>query len=484
MRMSFSRLNPPGALLFFASLFTIPCLASEGTPDPTFGTGGAAYITPDDVEARELRPYAAIALPDGKILVAGERNKFISSSPFDPHMRAMLARLNADGSPDASFGNIAGIPGVLVLPDLVPQTGAGMQIIEAMQRLDDGSILVAGTASAFGPLRGFIVKLDANGTMDTNFGTDGITLVPSVYLHALALDSQGRIVIAGEKADSGINHSFIGRFDASGQPDSSFGPAADGGMTIEWDGVAGQSGYLTTLAITANDGVIVGGSYEVYGAGMGSDFAMARVDVDGALDTTFAGTGWRVFHRPDEAPGLVIDSVDRLLTTDTGGAVFVGHYSLDDGQGNNSINVVLGRINADGTSDASFGAATSPGFQPIALVPSAWTRYPTGFARQADGKLVASVSYTAVGKSGFLAFRASSEGVLDSDFAQDGVASVDLAPGGIFSDSSALTLDGEGRAIVAGMAERTSPLYELAVLRLTGPAADDRIFANGFDGSR
>jgi uncharacterized delta-60 repeat protein len=484
MRMSFSRLSPTGAMLF-ASLFAIPCLAADGLPDPAFGVGGAAYITPDDVEARELRPYAAVALPDGKILVAGERNKFISSSPFDPHMRAMLARLNADGSPDATFGNIAGIPGVLVLPDLVPATGAGMQIIEAMQRLQDGSIIVAGTASAFGPLRGFLVKLDAEGTTDTTFGTDGITLIPNVYVHALAIDSQGRLVIAGEKSISTISHSFVGRFNASGQPDTTFGAAGDGGVVIDWDGVAGQAGYLSTLGLDAADGVLVGGNYEVYGAGMGSDFALARVDASGALDTTFAGTGWRVFHRPDEAPGLVIDSVDRLLPTADGGAVFAGHYNLDDGQGNNSINVVLGRISADGSADAGFGAPASPGFQPIALVPDAWTRYPSGFVQQADGKLVASVSYTAVGQSGFLAFRTSADGVLDTDFGQAGVASVDMAPGGVFSDSSALTIDADGRAIVAGMAERTSPLYELAVLRLTNSvAANDRIFADGFDGTR
>jgi len=481
--MSFSRLSHTGALVLFASLFSIPGRAADGLPDPTFGLDGIAYITPDDVEARELRPYAAVELPDGKILVAGERNKFIPSSPFDPHMRAMLARLNADGSADASFGNVPGIPGVLVLPDLVPATGAGMQVIEAMLRLDDGSIIVAGTAQAFGPLRGFLVKLDAQGTMDTTFGTDGITLVPSVYVHALALDSQQRLLIAGEKSIDTLSHSYVARFDASGQPDITFGSAGDGGVVLDWDGVAGQGGYLTSLAIVAEDGILVGGSYEVYGQGMGSDFAIARLDASGAFDTSFAGTGWRVFHRPDEAPGLVIDGIDRMLPTADGGAVFAGHYSLDDGQGNNAINVVLGQLLGDGSMDPAFGAVASPGFQPIDLVPDAWTRYPTGLVQQPDGKLVVSVSYAIPGKSNFLAFRVSPNGALDADFGDAGVQSTDLAPSGIFSDSSVLLLDASGRALLAGMAERTSPLYELALLRLTheGP---DRIFANGFDGTR
>ncbi|HEY6942028.1 hypothetical protein [Dokdonella sp.] len=479
--MSFSRLSHMGALVLLASLSTNPARAADGLPDPTFGTGGAAYITPDDVEARELRPYAALALPDGKILVAGERNKFIPSSPFDPHMRGMLARFDADGTPDASFGNIPGIPGVLVLPDLVPLTGAGMQVIEAMVRLDDGSIVVAGTAQAFGPLRGFLVKLDAEGAMDTTFGTDGIQLVPEVYVHALAVDSQGRFVIAGEKSIDTVAHSYVARFDPNGAPDMTFG--TDGGVVIDWDG-AGESrgGYLATLGLTDGDGILVGGGYEVYGAGMGSDYAIARLDSTGAFDTAFAGTGWRVFHRPDDS-GQIIDAIDRLLPTAGGGAVFVGHYQLDDGQGNTSIETVLGGIGADGSMDANFGSG-GDGFQPVAIAPGSFTRYATGFVRQADGNLVASISYVGP-ESSFLAFRFTPDGTLDTSFGDAGIASVDMAPGGVFSDPSALTLDAQGRAIVAGMAERTAPLYELAVLRLThdDPQAD-RIFANGFDGTR
>lgn len=467
-----------GATVLLASLFTIPCFAGDGLPDPDFGNAGAAYITPDDVEARELRPYAALVLPDGKILVAGERNKFIPSSPFDPHMRAMLARLNADGSPDASFGNVPGIPGVLVLPDLVPDTGAGMQVIEAMQRLDDGSIVVAGTAQAFGPLRGFLVKLDADGAFDTTFGNEGITLVPGVYVHALAVDGAGRLVIAGEKSISAISHAFVGRFGANGQADANFG--TDGGVVIDWDGVADQGGYLAGLGITTDDGIVVGGSYEVYGQGMGSDFALARLDADGNFDTGFGGTGWRVFHRPDESPGLVIDGIERLLVTDDGGAVFAGHYQLDDGEGNTSIELVLGRVGADGSMDPAFGSAGN-GFQPIAAAPGSWTRYATGFVRQADGKLVASVSYSGM-TSGFLAFRTDADGLLDPEFGSGGITDVDMSQGGIFSDSSALALDGEGRVVLAGIAERASPLYELALLRLTA-AASDHLFVDGFDGS-
>jgi hypothetical protein len=142
---------------------------------------------------------------------------------------------------------------------------------------------------------------------------------------------------------------------------------------------------------------------------------------------------------------------------------------------------VLGGIGTDGAMDTAFGTG-GDGFQPISIAPGAFTRYATGFVRQQDGNLVASISYVGP-ESSFLAFRFTPNGTLDTSFGDAGIASVDMAPGGIFSDPSALALDGEGRVIVAGMAERTSPLYELALLRLTG-SPNDKIFANGFDGTR
>lgn len=458
-------------------LFAASGHAADGQPDPGFGIAGFAYLTPDDVEARELRPYAGLALPDGKLLFAGERNKFIPSSPFDPHMRGMLARVNADGSADTTFGNVPGIPGVLVLPDLVPDTGAGSQVIEAMQRMDDGSIIVAGTAQAFGPLRGFVVKLDADGTMDPGFGDAGVARLPNVHAHALAIDGQGRIVVGGEKSINSLSHSFVTRLDADGTVDTSFGDNGD--VVIDWDGVADQGGSLTSLAITADDGILAGGSYEVYGMGMGGDFAIARLGANGAFDTRFAGTGWRVFHSEDLPASMQINGIDRMLPTAAGGAVFAGHYNDDD----SGTQIVLGRVNADGSSDATFGDAATPGFQPIAIAPEAWNRYPTGLARQADGKLVVSASYATPDKSKFAALRVSTDGLLDTSFGDAGMLIADAAPDGVFSDASVLLLDAGDHPILAGIAELapTPPLYYMAMLRLTHDAVDDRIFGDGFE---
>jgi len=462
------------ALALCAALFSVPVLAADGAPDPSFGVNGEAFITPDDGEARELKPYAVIELPDGKLLVGGTRNKFISSSPFDPHMRAMLARFNADGSADASFGNVPSIPGVFVLRDLVPDTG--MQIIEAMQRLDDGSIVVAGTASAFGPLNGFVAKLDADGVMDDTFGDRGVVLLPGTFLHALVVDSQGRLLVAGEKSVATISHAIVVRLGIDGTPDSSFGTGADGVVHLDWDGVADQGGYLNSLVLTANDGVVAAGSYEVYGSGLGADFAVARVGADGKLDPSFNETGWRVFHSPINASN--INAINRILLDAAGGIVFAGYYNIDE----TGLNLVLGALASDGSGDPSFGDAATPGYQPIALVPEAWDRFASGLARQSDGKLVVSVSYALPGKSDFLALRTSASGELDPTFANAGIFDHDLAPDGVYSDLSAMTLDAAGRPILTGRSERTSPIVDLAVMRLSnGIDPGEVIFADGFE---
>lgn len=459
-----------GAVIAGAILATSACLAADGTPDPGFGDGGVAYLSIDGVEGHELRTGAVLALPDGKLLFGGSRNKLIQGNP-DPHMRASLARMNADGSVDASFGSDPANPGLLVLPDLVP--GTGMQYIESMQRLADGSILVAGSAEAFGPLNGFVMKLDAQGAPVASFGNAGKVMLSGAYFHASALDSQQRLLLAGERYVDGVGHGIVVRLTGSGQFDPSFG---DGDGIARFAAAAPDEGsYFLTLAVTPDDGVVVGGACETDGSGMGTQFSLARLDANGHRDAAFAGNGWRLFRPPGDTS--IINGIDRLLLTPDGKIVIAAHHE-DPKTG---VNVVLGRLAADGSTDAGFGAAATPGYLPVNVVPDAWNRYPSALLRQADGKLLVSVSYAIPGKQNFVVARSSSDGALDPAFGSGGVVELDLAPNGIYSDLTAMTLQ-NGQPILAGAAMRrtTSQLVDIAAVRLGG-GADDAIFADGFD---
>lgn len=445
-------------------------LGADGTPDPGFGENGAAFLRLDGVEGHELRTYAAIALPDGKLLFAGARNKLIMGNP-DPHERAMLARMNADGSADTSFGSDPANPGIVVLPDLVP--GTGIQQIEAMRVLPDGDIIAAGTAQAFGPLRGFVVKLDAAGALDPTFGIGGIALVNNAHLHTLGIDSQGRIVVAGERVGgTPLYRGIVARFSASGMPDTSFGTAGDGVVAVYEDGID-QMGYFNALAIAPGDGIVVGGSYQTPDPEFvdNYDFSIASLKPDGSLDDAFAGNGWHVFRVPGTYSDF--DGIDELLITPRGQIVFAGHFNdVSDG-----VRPLIGRLDARGYVDPTFGVPQSPGFNRLQVASTAWNRYPTGLVRQDDGKLVATVSYAGPDRQEFLAVRTDANGRLDAGFGTGGIVALDLAPAGVYSDATALTLHA-GRPLLAGASKRAvDQILELAAVRLE----NDGLFTDGFD---
>ena len=459
--------------LLLGAFLTTPCLAADGDLDPGFGVDGVAYLPLDGIEGHELRTSAVIAPPDGKLLFGGSRNLLIAGNP-DPHMRATLARMDASGHPDATFGSDPANPGLVVLPQVAD---TGIQQVEAMQRLDDGTILLAGSAHAFGPLTGFVMKVDADGRLDGGFGTDGIVTIAATYLHALAIDSQGRILVAGERSSGILSRGFVARLEANGRFDGTFGAAADGTYLFE-PLEAEESSQVAALALDAADRVLVAGAYESWGSGMGTDFSIARLDTAGVLDATFADGGWRIFHMPDDES--TFNGINRLLLL-PGGEIQLAAYRIDDTTG---VGIVLARLDANGATDATFGAKATPGYQRIDVAPEAWNRYPSAILRQDDGKLLVGISYATPGKQDFLALRTTQDGALDGTFGADGVIDFDLAPGGIYSDLTAMTLQ-DGKPILAGAAKRAvgSQLVDLAAVRLQtgGVEPEERIFRDGFE---
>jgi uncharacterized delta-60 repeat protein len=457
-----------------AATFVLPCLAADGDPDPGFGLDGISYVAVDDISAREIYPHAAIELPDGKLLFAGARNKIVPPAPFyEPQIRGMLLRLNADGSADTTFGN-TGIGGLVELPDLV--AGTRMQGIESIARFADGSYVAVGTGMVNQPLQGYIVKLTAGGDIDESFGNAGTVLLPMTYLHTVGLDSQQRIVAGGEHYDSGtfVYTTTIVRLDASGAYDTTFGDA--GSKAIAWTDPA-SSGYVDDLAIVAGDAIVVGGAFEANGAGLGIDYALARLASDGSFDTSFAGVGWRVFHDPSESS--ISNRIERIAPRADGSIAFAGFHNT----GENISGLVLGSVNADGSTDTAFGQAANPGYFKPAILPTAEGANATGLVVQPDGKLVASAWYYGPDKENFFALRSTANGdQLDSTFADAGVLDADLAPAGTSSEIDALLLQDDGRLVAAGRAQRDSgsPLVDFVAMRLLNPSVDV-IFANGFD---
>ena len=459
------------ALCAMVALVSVPAGAVDGQLDPAFAAAGAAFVSADGVTGHQLRARSVVTRPDGRIVIGGSRNFLREGNP-DPEKRPLLARLNADGSPDAGFGVDAGNPGVVVFDAFF--AGRQEQEIESVINLADGSVIAVGTATAFGPTVGFVIKVDAAGELDGGFGNRGVVELPNTYLHAAALDGSGRLVAVGERVGGEpFYHGVVVRLLADGRLDDSFGSAGEAAL---FEPGVEQLGYLATLAIDASDRILVGGQYQVPQSGMidNYDLSIARFTTDGQLDATFADGGWRHFN-VDTASDF--DGVDRLLVLADGRVRFAGHYrQFDQGGIDRGVNIVLGGLDSDGATDPAFGDAA--GYTLTGILPLAFNRYPTALLADDQGRLLVSVEYAISGKSNFITLRASADGILDPAYGSGGLSEIDLAPQGIYSQSLAMTMH-EGRPLVAGAAHRSTstPLVDIAVARLQ----KDTIFASGYE---
>ncbi|HEX8146392.1 MAG TPA: Calx-beta domain-containing protein [Pyrinomonadaceae bacterium] len=290
---------------------------NPGAFDTAFNTGtGSNSIIRDVVEQ-----------PDGKILVGG---LFWSYNSFT---RNGIARLNADGSLDASF----------VSHDL-------RQDVSCIALQPDGKILIGGVVYHNGSQRTGIARLNSDGTPDTAFVPG--TAVGAYGVETIALQPDGKILIGGNfPSYNGAAVPQVARLNPDGTLDTSFnagtGPngAAVRELLVQPDGKILAGGWFTTFAGRSRNGV-------------------ARMNADGGYDATFN-------------PGSVIDAFNvYAIGLQPDGKVLVGggFYTNASVAGNPTA---LVRLNADGSLDASFN---DPGYGKL--------YFTKAITLQADGKIL------------------------------------------------------------------------------------------------
>ncbi|WP_257387009.1 hypothetical protein [Tahibacter caeni] len=454
--------------------------AQDGALDLAFGEAGQRAFAPDGEEMHELRFNAAATLPDGSILLAGYRHKRRQPLPQEPDYRVVVAKLQPDGKVDESFGGDPLHPGLIVYNDFSP--GARIEEAKSLAPLLDGGAIVAGHFEAGSETAGFTMKIDAAGALSQGYGERGIARLPASLIDDVAVDPQGRILVAGQqRGQVPLYRGFVARLDAAGAPDAGFG--GDGVVAfveMQDDQPVDNYGGMRSVAPTADGGIVVGGWQGR--SPFVNALSLARLNADGTFDRDFAGGGWAVFE-----PGW-ISSVDSSFAAvevlRDGRIVAAGDYMDEQGSYSRPF---LARFTAQGRADAAFGAEATPGYslqQPRKGF--AWQRV-TGLAVQNDGRLVYTAtandfSPEAPGPAQFLAGRVLADGAPDAAFGDAGVALLPTSGTNLFSDATALTLQ-SGRAIVVGNhgypADGNPPMMVRGVVsRLQA----DAIFTDGLGG--
>ncbi len=311
--------------------FAVARYNSNGSLDTSFGSGGAVLTNFSGTNDEIL--FALAIQADGKIIAGGGSG----TSPKD--FNFALARYNSNGSLDSSFGNNG-----LVLTDFL---GFGLaDSIQALALQSDGKIIAAGTTVMNGSTLNewAIARYNINGALDTSFGTAGkvvthVSATSNDFMSGVVLQSDGKIVIAGYSSGDFV----LARYNTNGSPDTSFGT---NGLVVTVS--AGSTEAVGSLALQEDGKIVIAGT-------SGNDFAVARYNSDGSLDTTFGSTGIVTTAFTDLLPSGISSANDLVIRAD-GKIVLLGNVIIPPVViPFTNVQFALALYNSNGTLDPTFG---------------------------------------------------------------------------------------------------------------------------------
>lgn len=295
-----------------ANSFCVARLRANGAFDTTFGSGGRRTI---DFGGDSGSLLGAALQPDGRIVLAGRSDLQVAVARVNPS-GSLDTTFSGDGKKLFSWGGFSEATSVLVLPN--------------------GKILLAGF---FGPEGGNIqvARLNANGALDNTFGTGGKAPVDfggDDFGLAMARQANGRIVVAGQSRVTGqsVGSAVVTRLRASGTLDPDFG--GNGRVTLPGDGIA------RAVLVQPDRQIVVAGNAS--GSAM---MTVTRLNPNGSLDATFDGDGTATIDF-----GVTADLAGGAVLQPDGKIVVAGSTQA-------AGDVAVGRLNANGSPDTTFGAA-------------------------------------------------------------------------------------------------------------------------------
>ena len=390
------------------TLSAISVNAQDGSLDISFGNNGIVQT----VSAHEAFDMAI--QNDGKIVVVGSIYTISGDDDF------AIARYNPDGSLDNTFGSNG-----IVNVDFNGKNDGAISV--AIQ--PDGKIVAVGSAqnSSNNNSDIAVIRLNTNGTLDNTFGSNGkYQLDVDGYAYDFALDvalqSDGKIVLVAKAGTDMFAKNAVVRLNSNGTLDNTF----DGdGIIKAFLFSSFTISELHSIAIQQDGKILIAGSKN-------NSFSVARLNSDGTLDNSYATNG--VFSGTGMAThsNLYLQSDGKLVAT-------FSHAT--------QTNVILVRINQNGSVDAGFG---NNGYVYTQVGGVSTYDYAKDLVIQPNGKIVvAGSSYSSGFNSDYLVIRYNSDGSIDNTFGNNGIVVTSVATADEDRGKS-VKLQSDGKIVVAG----------------------------------
>ena len=314
--------------------FTVARFLTNGVLDPNFNTtfspGKNSYFTG--------RAFAVALQSDDKIVAAGSSGATLSSSAD-----ILIARYNADGSRDTTFGNGSTLNGSSTV-----DMGGIWESARALAIQTDGNIIVVGesTTNNGTTYQTVIARLNTNGTLYSIFDSNTYT---TSHAYLVKIQPDEKILIGGifknvDENTPGLTSSYLMRYDKAGTLDPSFGTG--GVITIS----TGTNTVIDAMEILPEEGKIIIAGTTKNSTNSTNDLFLMRFNSNGSPDTTFGSNGIVTTDDVDQgeeiAAGFALQSNGKI--------VFAATYLPPPGP-SQTYNFALFRYSADGVLDNTFG---------------------------------------------------------------------------------------------------------------------------------
>ena len=247
------------------------------------------------------------------------------------------------GSLDSSFGTGGKV---------ITSINSGSDIAYAVGLQSDGKIVVAGMTTNTSTGKDFAcLRYNSNGTLDSSFGTNGIVtndvqIGSDDVAYSLAIQSDGKIILAGFSDDGSNKNAAMIRLNSNGTLDNTFGTSGK----VLTDFITNRADEIKTVKIHALTGnIVVGGTSSL--TSTNSQAVIARYTSAGLLDTTFNTTGKLLLDDASGA-GTYFNIIEDLAVKSNGKISAVGWINQQGLQW--SSNYYGCRVNSNGTLDTTF----------------------------------------------------------------------------------------------------------------------------------